>query len=85
MRNGLPFRDAHEAVAQAVRLAAARGCDLAALPLADLQAIAPQAGADVFAQLTIDGSLAARNHVGGTSPDQVRAQVARWRRALAAR
>jgi argininosuccinate lyase len=84
-RKGVPFRDAHEAVAQAVRLAAGRGCDLAALPLADLQALAPQVGADVFAFLTVDGSIAARNHAGGTSPVQVRAQVRRWTTLLAAR
>jgi len=84
VRKGLPFRDAHEAVASAVRLAAARGCDLAALPLPDLQAMAPQIEADVFPCLTLEGSLAARNHAGGTSPEQVRAQVARWRERLGA-
>jgi argininosuccinate lyase len=82
VRKGVPFRDAHEAVAQAVRLAGERRCDLAALPLADLQRIAPPVDADVYAFLTVEGSLAARNHVGGTSPAQVRAQVGRWRERL---
>ena len=84
VRKGVPFRDAHEAVGQAVRLAVERGCDLAALPLADLQALAPQIGDDVEGVLTVEGSLAARNHAGGTSPEQVRRQVARWRNGLAA-
>ena len=85
VRKGLPFRDAHEAVAQAVRMAAQRNCGLAALPLADLQRLAPQVGPDVFDCLSLQGSLAARDHAGGTSPRQVRAQVARWQQRLAAR
>ncbi|HTT10522.1 MAG TPA: argininosuccinate lyase [Burkholderiaceae bacterium] len=85
VRRGLPFRDAHEAVAQAVRLATERGCDLAALPLADLQRFAPSIGSDVHGVLTLDGSVAARNHVGGTAPVQVRAQIERWRARLARR
>jgi argininosuccinate lyase len=83
VRKGLPFRDAHEAVAQVVKLAQQRGCDLAALPLADLQRFAPQVAADVATVLTVDGSLAARNHVGGTAPAQVQHQVAQWRARLA--
>src|SRR5262252_756952 len=59
VRRGLPFRDAHEAVAQAVRLATQRGCDLAELPLADLQRFAPSVGGDVFEVLTLEGSVAA--------------------------
>jgi argininosuccinate lyase len=85
VRKGVPFRDAHEAVAKAVRLAGERGCDLAALPLADLQAMAPQIDADVYALLSVEGSVAARSHPGGTSPVQVRAQVERWRGRLSAR
>jgi argininosuccinate lyase len=85
VRKGLPFRDAHEAVAKAVRRAAERGCDLAALPLAELQALAPQVDADVFDRLTLAGSLAARDHVGGTSPGQVRTQLSRWRDVLGRR
>jgi argininosuccinate lyase len=82
VNKGLPFRDAHEAVARVVRLAAERGCDLAALPLADLQAIAPLVEADVQRWLTVDGSVALRRHAGGTAPAQVRAQAARWKERL---
>ena len=85
VRCGLPFRDAHEAVARAVRLAQSRGCDLAALPLADLQQFAPQCGDEVARVLTVDGSVAARDHVGGTAPAQVRAQVLRWNGLLSRR
>jgi argininosuccinate lyase len=83
VRKGVPFRDAHEAVARAVRLAVERGCALDALPLADLQRLAPQVGDDVRAVLTTAGSIAARDHVGGTAPAQVQAQVAQWRARLA--
>ncbi len=83
VRKGVAFRDAHEAVARAVRLAVERGCALDALPLADLQRLAPQVADDVRAALTTAGSLAARDHVGGTAPAQVRAQVAQWRARLA--
>ena len=83
VRKGVAFRDAHEAVARAVRLAVERGCALDALPLADLQRLAPQVGDDVRAALTTAGSLAARDNVGGTAPAQVRAQVAQWRARLA--
>jgi len=85
VRKGLPFRDAHEAVARAVRLATERGCDLAQLPLADLQQLAPGTERDVLATLHIDGSVAARDHPGGTAPAQVAAQVERWRARLAGR
>ncbi len=77
VRRGMPFRDAHEASGKAVRLAIDRGVDLAALPLAELRQCAPIIGEDVFAVLTLEGSLAARNHFGGTAPAQVRAAVAR--------
>jgi argininosuccinate lyase len=80
VRKGLPFRDAHEAVARAVRAAEAAGCDLAALPLKTLQRFSPKIGRDVFAALTLEGSVAARNHVGGTAPAQVRAAIARTRK-----
>ena len=80
---GIPFRDAHETVAHAVRLASERGLELAALSLQDLQAIEPRIGADVFGPLSLEGSLAARQVLGGTAPAQVRAQVARHRARLA--
>ncbi|HUW37932.1 MAG TPA: argininosuccinate lyase, partial [Rhodocyclaceae bacterium] len=82
VKKGLPFRDAHEAVARAVRAAEAKGCALAELPLAELAAYSPLIGADVFAVLTVEGSLAARNHIGGTAPEQVRAAIIRARKKL---
>ena len=85
VRRGVAFRDAHEAVARAVRLAAERSCTLSDLPLAELHALAPQIGADVLQVLTVDGSVTARDHVGGTAPAQVAAQVERWQARLARR
>ena len=83
-KKGLPFRDAHEAVAHAVKVAMGRGLDLSQLPLVDLQALHPAIGEDVFAVLTLHGSLAARNVLGGTAPVQVRAQIERHRGRLGA-
>ncbi|MBL8539427.1 MAG: argininosuccinate lyase [Betaproteobacteria bacterium] len=82
VRKGLPFRDAHEAVARAVRLAVDRDCDLAQLRLADLRGFSPLVEADVFDVLTPEGSTAARDHIGGTAPAQVRAAIARARARL---
>ncbi len=82
VKKGTPFRDAHEAVARAVRHAEAKGVDLADLPLPELQAFAPTIGADVFTVLTLDGSVASRNHPGGTAPAQVRAAIAAARAEL---
>ena len=85
VKKGLPFRDAHETVAHAVKLAMARGLDLSALPLAELQALHATIGEDVSGVLSLRGSLAARDITGGTAPAQVLAQVARHRARLAAR
>lgn len=82
VKKGLPFRDAHEAVARAVRACEARGCDLAELPLDELRAFSPLIGDDVRAVLAIEGSLAARNHTGGTAPAAVRQAIARARERL---
>jgi argininosuccinate lyase len=82
VKKGLPFRDAHEAVARAVRAADARGSDLAALGLAELRRFSPLVGADVFKVLTLEGSLASRDHAGGTAPRRVRAAVKRARKGL---
>ena len=82
VKKGLPFRDAHEVVAHAVKQAIAEGVDLAALPLAALQAIHPSIEADVQHVLTLRGSLEARQVLGGTAPAQVRAQIARHRARL---
>ena len=81
-RKGLPFRDAHEAVGLAVKRAEELGVDLPQLSLAEMQAFSPMIDDDVFAVLTVEGSLASRNHIGGTAPDQVRAAVARARSRL---
>ena len=78
-RKGLPFRDAHEVVGLAVKRAEALRVDLPQLPLAELQAFSPLIEEDVFTALTIEGALAARNHIGGASPQQVRAAIGRAR------
>jgi len=83
VRQGVPFRDAHEAVARAVREAERRGTDLSRLPLATLKRFSPQIGADVKRVLTPEGSVAARDHIGGTAPSQVRKAAARARKRLA--
>ena len=83
VKKGLPFRDAHEAVAHAVKTAIAQGVDLAQLPLDALQRFHPKIDNDVYGVLSLRGSLNARNTLGGTAPAQVRAQVARHRARLA--
>ncbi len=75
VKKGLPFRDAHETVAHAVKLAMGRGLDLAQLPLAELQALNPHIAEDVAQVLTLSGSLNSRNVLGGTAPAQVQAQI----------
>ncbi|MFA5664182.1 argininosuccinate lyase [Castellaniella sp.] len=75
VKRGLPFRDAHETVALAVRHCEQAACDLADLSLAELQGFHPSIEADVFEVLTLEGSVAARNHPGGTAPEQVRHQA----------
>ena len=82
VKKGLPFRDAHETVAHAVKLAAQKGVDLSELSLAELQAFNPNVADDVFAVLSLEGSLNARNTLGGTAPAQVRTQLARHRARL---
>jgi argininosuccinate lyase len=83
VKKGLPFRDAHEVVAHAVKLALARGDDLAALPLEALKAFHPAIEADVYDVLSLHGSMRTRNVVGGTAPAQVRQEIARHRERLA--
>jgi argininosuccinate lyase len=82
VKKGLPFRDAHEAVALAVRACEARACDLPDLSLEELRSFSPLVDDDAFAVLTVSGSLAARNHLGGTAPAQVRAAILRSRTRL---
>lgn len=83
VKKGMPFRDAHEVVAQAVRHADQAGVDLSGLPLEVLQGFSDLIAEDVYSVLTPEGSLNARNHLGGTAPEQVRFQVKRWREMLA--
>ena len=82
VRKGLPFRDAHAVVGRAVRLAQERNIGLEALPLADLQALSPLIGREVYEVLVLEGSLAARDHLGGTAPRQVQAAIRRARERL---
>jgi argininosuccinate lyase len=82
VKKGLPFRDAHEAVAHAVRACDQRGCDLAELSVDELRQFSELIGPDVHAVLTLEGSVAARNHVGGTAPEQVRLAIRRVRKQL---
>jgi len=78
----VPFRDAHEAVARAVRRADEGGCELADLPLAELRDFSAEIGDDVFGALTLEGSVAARNHPGGAAPARVREALAAARARL---
>ena len=77
VKKGLPFRDAHEVVAHAVKTAQIQNLDLSELPLSTLQQFNAGIQADVFECLSLEGSLNARNTLGGTAPDQVRQQIAR--------
>ena len=83
VKKGLPFRDAHEVVAHAVKFGLQRGMDLADLPLDTLRSFSPLVGEDVYEVLSLRGSLNARNILGGTAPEQVRQQVARHKARLA--
>jgi argininosuccinate lyase len=82
VRKGLPFRDAHEVVARAVRAAEASGRDLSELAVAELKAFSALVGDDVHAVLTPEGSVASRRHIGGTAPEAVRAAIERARKSL---
>jgi len=77
VKKGLPFRDAHETVAHAVKAATSHNCDLSELPLTVLQGFHPSIEKDVYEVLSLRGSLNARNTLGGTAPAQVRAQIER--------
>ncbi|MCI3208558.1 MULTISPECIES: argininosuccinate lyase [Pandoraea] len=83
VKKGLPFRDAHEIVAHAVKICSDRDIDLADLSLAELQKFSPLVGEDVFEYLTLEGSVASRNHIGGTAPAQVQRAIAAARAKLA--
>jgi argininosuccinate lyase len=85
VRRGLPFRDAHEVVGQAVALGVQTQRDLSEMDLAELQSFSDLIGDDVFEVLTVEGSVNARDHIGGTAPNQVRAAAARARARLESR
>ncbi len=82
VQKGVPFRDAHEVVGRAVACAIEHGCDLAELKLETLRGFHDTIAEDVYAVLTLDGSVAARDHLGGTAPAQVRAAAERARETL---
>jgi argininosuccinate lyase len=82
VKKGLPFREAHDAVARAVRFAEERGCDLSEIELAELQQFSPLIGRDVYAVMTLDGSVKARAHIGGTAPTRVKSAINKARKAL---
>lgn len=81
---GMPFREAHHVTGTLVKLAEGRGVQLAALPLADMQAVDARITADVFNVLSVDASVASRISTGGTAPSAVRAEIAKARQALEA-
>ena len=83
VKKGMPFRDSHEVVARAVRFADDKGVDLSELAFVDLAQFSDLIAEDVFEHLTPEGALNARDHIGGTAPAQVRAQIARWRGLIA--
>ena len=85
VRKGIAFRDAHEIVGKSVAYGVQTSKDLSEMTLAELQQFSDQIENDVFEVLTLEGSVAARNHIGGTAPDQVRAAAGRARAALEAR
>ena len=85
VRKGIPFRDAHEIVGKAVAYGLNTGKDLSEMSLEELQQFSTEITADVFEVLTLEGSVAARNHIGGTAPDQVRAAALRAKDLIATR
>ncbi len=82
VKKGMPFRDAHETVALAVKHAVNKGCDLADLPLNELQLFSSSIASDVFSVLTLEGSVASRDHIGGTAPAQVKQALQRARQSI---
>ena len=82
VKKGVPFRDAHEIVGKSVAFGVAEGRDLSDMTLEELQQFSDHIGPDVFDVLTLEGSVQARDHLGGTAPDQVRAAVGRARNQL---
>jgi argininosuccinate lyase len=83
VRKGIPFRDAHEVVGKAVAFGVAENRDLSEMSLAELQQFSSQIDEDVFQILTLEGSVSARDHIGGTAPSQVRQAIQRARQRIA--
>jgi argininosuccinate lyase len=82
VKKGMPFRDAHEVVALAVKLGVQKGCDLADMALSELQTFSDLIGEDVYEVLTLEGSAASRNHIGGTAPERVMQAIQQARALL---
>jgi argininosuccinate lyase len=82
VNRGIPFRKAHECIGKAVALCTERGCELPQLTLADYQSISPAFASDVFDMLRLEKSMAARRAIGAPSPENVAAQLARWKAVL---
>ena len=82
VKKGMAFRDAHEVVALAVKHGVQQGCDLADLKLSELQKFSAMISDDVYQVLTLEGSIASRNHIGGTAPAQVKLAISRARKIL---
>ncbi|PCD75676.1 argininosuccinate lyase [Pseudothioclava arenosa] len=80
---GLPFRDAHHVTGTLVAMAEAKGCDLPDLTLEEMQSVNGAINSSIFDVLGVHNSVASRQSYGGTAPDQVRAQIARWKERLA--
>jgi len=78
----MPFRDAHHVTGALVALAEKRGCDLADLPVAEMQSVEPRITDDVYSVLSVQNSVRSRTSYGGTAPQNVRAAVERWREVL---
>jgi argininosuccinate lyase len=83
VKKGLPFREAHEVVAQAVRQAETRRCDLSDMSLDELRQFSSLIGPEVFEALTLEGSMKSRSHIGGTAPARVKAAITKARKAIA--
>ena len=83
VRKDIPFRDAHEIVGKAVQAAEQAGCDLSGMPIETLQQFSREIDSDVYDVLTLEGSVRARDHVGGTAPDQVLAAISKVREQFA--
>jgi argininosuccinate lyase len=82
VKKGMPFRDAHEVVALAVKHAVNKNCDLSELSLIELQAFSSMISDDIFSVLTLEGSVASRNHIGGTAPQQVLLAIKRAKQSI---